>query len=261
MTRPLRAALLPLLLAAGCGGAPEPAPTPAPESQPMKHHHASHPGHHGAGHHGGHHGGHHPEHGQHGGAHHHGFEDAQGFAARWDTPERDAWQKPDAVVAALALDPAAHVADIGAGTGYFAVRLARAVPQGTVYAADLEPAMVAHLTERAKTEGLTNIVALQAEPDDAKLPAPVDLIMLTNTYHHIEGRTAYFTRLRDHLRPGGRLAIVDYKLQFEGHGPPPEMRLAPDTVIDELRAAGYTLASRDEATLERQYILIFEATK
>lgn len=250
MNPSLRAALLPLLLAAGCGGAPDSAAPAAPESQPMKHHHAPGEHHHAHGHQHGHHG-----------AHHHGFEDAQGFAARWDTPERDAWQKPDAVVAALALDPAAHVADIGAGTGYFAVRLARAVPQGTVYAADLEAAMVAWLTERARTEGLANIVPIHATPDDARLPAPVDLIMLTNTYHHIEGRTAYFTRLRDHLRPGGRLAIVDYKLQFEGHGPPPEMRLAPDTVVDELRAAGYTLTARDESTLERQYILIFEATK
>lgn len=229
-----------LLLA--CGGGPAPTGDDAmPHSQP------------------GHHGAHHAAH--HHGAHHHGFEDPESWSARWESPERDAWQKPDAVLDALAIAPDALIADIGAGTGYFAARLARRAPEGTVYAADLEPAMVKWLAERARTEGLDNLEAVQATVDDAKLPAPVDLVMLTNTYHHIEGRTAYFTRLRDHLRPGGRVAIVDYKLVSEGHGPPPAMRLAPDTVVEEMQAAGYTLAQRDEELLPRQYLVVFTAAE
>lgn len=242
MTHPTRLLPLPLLFALGCGGAPATQPTHAtpeatPASQPMTH--AHHPDHH----------------------HHHGFDDPQTFASRWDSPERDTWQKPDAVIARLALPPTATLADIGAGTGYFAVRLARAIPQGTVYAADLEPAMIAHLTTRAQTEALPNLIPVQASPEDPQLPAPVDLVMLTNTYHHIQDRPAYFTRLRASLKPAARVAILDYKLVTEGHGPPPAMRLAPDTVIEEMTQAGYTLTERDEDTLPRQYLLIFDAAK
>lgn len=233
-----------------CGGAPEPAaetPTAeAPASAPADP--SDHDGH--AMHHAHHHG-----------HHHHGFEDPAQWAEKWDTSERDAWQKPEAVMAVIAPKPTDRVADIGAGTGYFAARLARRAPEGVVYAVDLEPAMVEWLGKRAAQEQLANLTAVQATPDDAKLPAPVDLVMLTNTYHHIEGRTPYFTRLRAHLRPGGRVAIVDYKQQFEGHGPPPAMRLAPDTVVREMQAAGYTLAQRDEELLPRQYIVVFTAAE
>lgn len=221
-------AAIALLPALGCGGAQK---------------------HDGAGH------GHHAHHAP----HHHGFEDPASWSERWDNAERDVWQKPDAVLAALALAPDDTVADIGAGTGYFAVRLAAAVPEGRVYAVDVEPKMVAWLGERAAKMGLGNLEPVQGTFDDPKIPEPVDLVMLTNTYHHIEGRTPYFARLASSLAPGGRVAIVDYKLVFDGHGPPPAMRLAPDAVIAEMQAAGYALASRDEETLPRQYILVFTA--
>src|SRR5687768_17884607 len=86
--------------------------------------------------------------------HQHGFGDAQKWSKIFDDPERDAWQKPHEVIQALALKPDAVVADIGAGTGYFAVRLAHMLPQGRVYAVDTEAAMVKHVTERAKGAGL-----------------------------------------------------------------------------------------------------------
>jgi len=191
----------PLVLAA-CGSAPD--PDPAPTEQP-----ASAP----AGHHAHHHG-------QHGHVHRHGFEDPEAWSAKWDTAERDAWQKPDAVLAAMAISPTDSIADIGAGTGYFAVRLAAEAPEGVVYAIDLQPQMVQHLGERAAKLGLSNIRPVRATADDAAIPEPVDVVMLTNTYHHIGGRTAYFARVAESLRPGGRVVIVDYRVEFDGPGPP-----------------------------------------
>ncbi|AKJ08207.1 Methyltransferase type 11 [Archangium gephyra] len=133
----------------------------------------------------------------------HRFENAEEWAKRFEEPERDAWQKPDEVVKALSLPADAKVADIGAGTGYFAVRLARAVPQGRVYGVDIEPDMVRYMGERAKRENLGNLEAVLGEPGDAKLPEPVDVALVVDTYHHIGDRVVYLKRLGEKLRPGG----------------------------------------------------------
>jgi tRNA G46 methylase TrmB len=96
--------------------------------------------------------------------HHHDFKGAEHWAKVFDDPARDAWQKPHEVIGALALAPDAAVADIGAGTGYFAVRLAHMTPKGRVYAVDIEPDMVRHLRERAAKSGLANLEAVQGKP-------------------------------------------------------------------------------------------------
>jgi cyclopropane fatty-acyl-phospholipid synthase-like methyltransferase len=186
----------------------------------------------------------------------HRFENAEEWAKRFEDPDRDAWQKPDAVVAALELRPDAKVADVGAGTGYFAVRLARAVPHGRVYAVDIEPDMVRYLGERARREGLENLTAVRGEPHDAKLPEPVDLMLVVDTYHHIGERVAYFQGVRARLTPGGRLAIVDYRTESQ-RGPPPQHKLAPEQVEAELKAAGYRRVA-SHGFLPDQYFLVFE---
>lgn len=202
--------------------------------------------------------------GRHGHGHHHApqhlhrFEDPERWAERWDAPERDEWQKPDAVIAALGLAADAHVADVGAGTGYFSVRFARALPEGRVYAVDVEPGMVEHVRKRAEAEGLGHLQAVLAAPDDPKIPAPVDVLFLCNTYHHITDREAWFRRARASLKPGGRVVVVDYRPDFDGPGPPPAMRLSADAVVAEMQAAGYRLAHRDAELLPRQYLLVFE---
>jgi len=186
---------------------------------------------------------------------HRHFSDAERWSQVFDDPARDAWQKPDQVVAALALAPEARVADIGSGTGYFAVRLARAVPQGTVIGADLEPDMVAYLNARAQKEKLANLSSHVAAADDPKLPAPVDLVLVVDTYHHIGARAQYFAKLRAALRPGGRVAIIDFKLDSPT-GPPPSGRIAPDQVEKEMAQAGYRrIAAHD--FLPNQYFLVF----
>jgi SAM-dependent methyltransferase len=190
-------------------------------------------------------------------ASHHRFDDPAQWAQRFVGPERDAWQRPDLVISSLALAPDARVADLGAGTGYFSVRLARAVPLGRVWAVDAEPTMVRWVLDRARREQIANLTAAMAAPDDALLPEPVDLVLVVDTYHHLDARAAYFARLRGSLRPRGRVAIVDYRVDAP-EGPPVGMRLAPEAVRAEMEAAGYALAGSLD-TLPRQYVLIFRA--
>lgn len=187
--------------------------------------------------------------------HQHSFGDAEKWAHVFDDPERDAWQKPHAVIEALALKPDAVIADLGAGTGYFAARLANMLPRGTVYAADVEPEMVKYLGERAKRERLKNLKPVAARADDARLPAKVDLVLLVDVYHHIESRERYFRKLGASIKPGGRLAVIDFRLDSP-EGPPREARIAPERVKTELSAAGYRLAAEHDF-LPRQYFLVF----
>ena len=189
--------------------------------------------------------------------HGHSFGDAEKWAKVFDDPQRDAWQKPHEVIRALALKPDAVVADIGSGTGYFTVRFAHMVPRGRVYGVDTEPDMVQHLAERAKREGLANIRALAAAPGDPGLPEKADLIVLVDVYHHIESRERYFAKLRDSLNTGGRVAVIDFRLDSP-QGPPPAARVAPSQVKAELKRAGYAL-DREHGFLPNQYFLVFRA--
>jgi len=187
--------------------------------------------------------------------HQHRFSDAEKWSHVFDDPERDAWQKPHAVIEALALKPGAAVADLGAGTGYFAARLANMLPKGIVYAVDLEPDMVRYLGERAKREGLANLKPVQAAAGDARLPAKVDLVLLVDVYHHIEARERYFQRLAASLLPGARVAVIDFRLDSP-EGPPKAARVPPEQVSAELARAGYALVT-EHRFLPRQYFLVF----
>ena len=182
----------------------------------------------------------------------HRFENADRWAKVFDDPARDQWQEPDRVIAALELGPAMTVADVGAGTGYFAVRLARAVPSGKVIATDVEADMIRYMTERAKREGLTNLAAIVTPPDDPQLPK-VDRILVVDVWHHLGDRVGYAKKLAAALGPGGRLAVVDFKLDAK-LGPPKHHRLAPDQIAADLRAAGLTVDP--PILLQEQYILV-----
>ncbi len=193
---------------------------------------------------------------QHGEQHlHQRFEDAERWSKVFDDPARDAWQKPAEVIRALKLAPDAAIADIGSGTGYFAVRLARAAPNGRVYGADIGSDMVRFLNERAAKEKLPNLASHLAAEADPKLPAPVDLALLVDTYHHVAKRADYFARLRGSLKPGGRVAIIDFRLDSPT-GPPVEHRVAPERVRAEMEQAGYRLLE-EHGFLPNQYFLVF----
>ncbi len=173
----------------------------------------------------------------------------------FDDPKRDEWQKPDAVVASLAITPGMTVADVGAGTGYFESRLAAAVgPNGKVLAVDIEPDMVRYISERAIRENTPQVQALLGAADDPKLPtASLDRILVVDTWHHVQERVAYARKLGAALKPGGALFIVDFTLETE-RGPPKTHRLSLDSVKAELEQAGLRVSVVDE-TLPDQYML------
>jgi SAM-dependent methyltransferase len=185
----------------------------------------------------------------------HRFDDVERYAKTFDDPARDGWQMPDRVIAALGLKRGAKAADIGAGTGYFSVRLAKLPAAARVYAVDIEPGMVDYIRRRALREGLPNIVAVQAAADRSNLPEPVDVVLIVDTYHHIANRVAYFTALKKSLTAGGRLAIVDFR-KGAPDGPPEEFRLTPEQITSELKQAGYVLVTRHDF-LPRQNFLIY----
>lgn len=190
------------------------------------------------------------------GTHQHGFSDADQWARIFDDPKRDAWQKPHEVIQALALKPDSIVADIGSGTGYFSARFSRMLPGGHVYGVDTEPDMVKYLSGRAQREGLKNLTAVAGKPDDPLLPEKADVIVLVDVYHHIEERERYFRLLQKSLKPGGRVAIIDFRMDSP-EGPPAGARIAPQRVKTEMKLAGYAL-EREHAFLPNQYFLVFK---
>ena len=170
---------------------------------------------------------------------------------------RDQWQQPEKVIAALKLSPGDQVADLGAGGGYFTFRLAQAVgPTGKVYAVDVDREMTDLIARQAQKDSVTNIETILANADDPMLPKTgVDLIFTSNTYHHIGDRVVYFANLRKYFRPGGKIAVIDFdrRAWFEGllrHYTPSEF------IKREMDQAGYTLQQEFDF-LDRQSFLIF----
>ncbi len=187
----------------------------------------------------------------------HRFKDAEKWAKRFEKPQRDEWQKPDEVIRALNLNESSIVADIGSATGYFPVRFAEALPEGRVYGVDTEKSMVDFLNSRARRDGLSNLSSLLGKPDDPEIPEPVDVVFICNTYHHINNRKQYFSKMKSIFRPGGRLVVVDFKKGEFPVGPPDEMKLLVQTVVSELSDAGYRLVKKSDI-LPYQYFLIFQ---
>jgi len=205
--------------------------------------------------------GHDHDHGQgHGVSHdrHGNPEDLAAYLDKLESPERAAWQKPDEVVAALRLSPGAVACDVGAGPGYFTLRLARAVgPSGRVYGLDVEPRMTALLAERARAAGLANVRPILAPDGDGLPPEPCQLILLVNAFHHFPDGPGYLARLAGALAPGGRVALLEF---FEGElpvGPPPERRVTRAAIDAAVEAAGLRLVAAP-TFLPYQHLLLLE---
>jgi len=182
------------------------------------------------------------------------------YIALLEDPKRDEWQKPDAVIQALNLKDGQVVADIGAGSGYFTLRLARAVGQkGRVFAVDVDKGMLDYLHQRLDKEKIQNVQTMHVPAHDPLLiDGSLDLAFVCDTYHHLEDREVYLRKLRKALKPDGRLVIVDfYKRDGIPVGPPMSMRLGEETVEKELQEAGLKITEK-LTFLPYQYILIAE---
>jgi arsenite methyltransferase len=185
-------------------------------------------------------------------AHQHHPPSSGEYAKVLEDPSRDEWQKPHDVVMALDLKPADTVADIGAGTGYFARRFA--LHAGKVYAVDIDEKLLAIAREKAPP----NLVTVLSAPDDTGLPEQsIDTIFFCDVLHHIANRPAYYARLAKVLKPGGRIVVIDFYKRSLPIGPPASMKLSEQQVIGELQKAGFGLRKR-LSTLPYQYFLFFE---
>lgn len=170
----------------------------------------------------------------------HGERDVGAYIARLESAERLADLQVDVVVAKLELPDDAEIADLGCGPGVFATAFAKAAPQGVVYACDLEPRQLDAVRARIAQERTTNVVPVLASPADPHLPPRrLDLVFLGDTYHHLRDRIDYLRKLQGALKPGGRLAILEYKPGKLPVGPPPEHKLAAGVMERELADAGW----------------------
>lgn len=187
--------------------------------------------------------------------HHHDFSDVERFAAIFDDPARDEWQRPVDVISMLSITEEMTVADLGAGTGYFLPHLSSAVgADGHVLALDVEENMVTHMRERAASSGLANVEARVIETTDVGLEeASVDRVLVVDTWHHIADRGAYSAALRRSLRPGGFVLVVDFTRDAP-EGPPPAMRITAEQVVAELTEGGLAAEILEEE-LPRQYVV------
>ncbi len=177
----------------------------------------------------------------------------------FERPERDSWQKPDEVVQALALKNGEVVADIGAGTGYFTRRFAKAVaPDGRVYAVDVAADVLGYLQEQAEKEGLHNIVTIVSHEDDPMLPKnAVDLAFFCDVTHHLANRIDFYRNMTPGLKQRGRLAIIDYAPGAPRTPHPTEEHVPRSQVISEAEDAGFKFV-KDFQFLPNQYFLLFE---
>lgn len=190
---------------------------------------------------------------------HHPPQSADEYIKALEDPSRDEWQKPDLVVDCLGLKLGDEVADLGAGSGYFTIRLAREVgATGKVYAVDLDPKLLEHIDRRAKEEQLENVQTILADPNDPKLGSnSVDLIFICDVLHHINDRARYYPLLSRALRPSGRLVNIDFHKRKLPVGPPEEMKIDKKEMIKEVEPAGFSLAKEFDF-LKYQYFLVFE---
>ncbi len=185
-------------------------------------------------------------------------QDPKAYVAMLEDPKRDEYQKPHEVLTALDLKPGETIADIGSGSGYFALRFAAHVgDKGRVLAVDIDPDMVRYLNRRIRDAGVRNVQTVLAEPNDPLLPdASVDRFVVVDTWHHIEKPLEYLALMRKMLKPGGQVVMIDFQKKELPFGPPLEMKIAREDLVRQMEANGFALA-KEHTFLPYQYFLVF----
>lgn len=172
-------------------------------------------------------------------------------------PERVAEENPDGALDAMSLRPGMTIADVGAGVGYMTLRMAKRVgPTGKIYGVDLQPGMLQKLSENAKAQGITNVETVLGEPADPKLPAgQIDLILMVDVYHEVSQPQQMVRKLREALKPDGRLVLLEYRAEDPSIPINPDHKMTVEQVRAELEPEGFRLLPPIE-TLPRQHLLI-----
>ena len=176
-----------------------------------------------------------------------------------EPPDREAWQKPDQVMDALHIAERTVVADLGAGGGWFTVRLARRVgPHGRVFAVDVQRLMIEAIKRRVQRDGYTNVTPVLAAPTDPSLPAGArtDAVLIVDAFHEMQDPVLLLRNVARTLKPQGRIGVIDYEQGEGGPGPEPRERVPPSVVIADAQAAGLKLIDQ-QTFLPYQYFLIF----
>ena len=195
---------------------------------------------------------------KHGHANHHmnktSFED---LVKNFESADRNEWQKPDEVIHFLGDLKNKTIIDIGAGTGYFEFKMNE--PSAKIIAADVDDRFIKYLNDRITKEQSSNISARKAEYEKPPVSEKeADIVFMVDVYHHIENRKDYFSMVKKGLKPNGEMVIVDFKKGDFEHGPPDDMKIEIQTVINEMKLAGFNLVAQDTTTLKYQYLLKFK---
>ena len=172
-------------------------------------------------------------------------------------PDRDAWQRPDQVMDKLLIAEGSVVADLGAGGGWFTMRLANRVgPNGIVYAEDVQAPMIESITRRTARANVRNVRTVLGTSTDPRLPGPVDAVLIVDAYHEFEQPIMMLANVARSLKPAGRIGILEFKKDGWGPGPLMDERMDPERIVRDAQAAGLRLLSR-ETFLRYQYMLVF----
>lgn len=180
------------------------------------------------------------------------------LGAPWlDRPEREEEERPDLVISSLQLNPGDRVADLGCGTGYFSSRLAKAVgPDGVVYGVEIQAQMLTILDKRMKEQGITNVVGVLGTIDDPKLPEPVDLVLIVDVYHEMSHPAEMIAAVCKRLKPGGRIAFVEYRGEDPGVPIKPLHKMTEAQIKREMTVQPLDYVET-VASLPRQHLVIF----
>ena len=184
--------------------------------------------------------------------------DPAAYIKALEDPARDAYQKPHEVIEALAIKPGEVIADIGSGSGYFTLRLARHVGEkGHVYGVDVNADMLRHLNERIRDGGVLNASTILARPDDPLLPQAVDRFVVIDVWHHVDDQAKYLTLMKKLLKPGGQVVMIDFHKRDLPVGPPAAMKISREALVAQMETHGFKVA-REHTFLPYQYFLVFE---
>jgi SAM-dependent methyltransferase len=187
----------------------------------------------------------------------HPFADVAKYIAFLERPERAKWQRPDAVIAALRLAGDEVVADVGAGSGYFSFRFARALPRGRVVALDIDPEMVRHVHHRAMTEKVGNLLAVLGKADDPAIPEGADIVFVCDVLHHVPAPAAWLGKLAAEMKLGARLVLIEFKEGKLPQGPPEKLKISRAKLVSLATDAGLVLVTEQTKLLPYQTLLVF----